>query len=441
MKELLTRSATELGALLRRREVSSEELTRLYCDRIAEHDAALSSFVSVTARAALRAARAIDRRRDASLPFAGVPIAVKDLHLARGTFSRFGSRAFRYLWSPVDDTTVRAIRAAGFVILGKLATSEMGVLPVTEPDIHPPTRNPWRTGLTSGGSSGGSGAAVAARLVPIAEGSDGGGSIRIPAAFCHLYGFKASRGALPNPFARVDPIGLASVGPLTHTVEDAAGFLDALKGRPLRKLVDNTARLRVRFTTRGMLGPTEPAIAACVMTAARALEALGHHVEEGAPVTGSVDEFLPLWERQAANAPVLLESSLQPVTRWLRARGKRHRKADMIPIHRKLERDVLDWFGDVDLWLTPTVGCFPPAVGAWRALDPEATFRAAAPLGQFTALFNLTGQPAASLPLGVSEDGLPVGVQLAARRGQDDLLLALSRQLEQALPWRNRRPP
>src|SRR5690606_18271946 len=151
-----------------------------------------------TARRRDAAARARDDVRGA--PFHGVPIGVKDLNFVRGAFTRMGSRAMRWCWSPVDDRVVAALRRAGFVIVGKLSTSELGAMPVTEPSIHPPTRNPWDRSVSAGGSSGGSGAAVAAGLVPIAQGSDGAGSIRIPAAFCHLYGFKPSRGLVPDAY-------------------------------------------------------------------------------------------------------------------------------------------------------------------------------------------------------------------------------------------------
>src|SRR5262249_26858834 len=151
------------------------------------------AFVQVLDRAALREARERDRSRSRRGPFHGVPIGIKDLNLVRFAFTRMGSRAHRFLWSPIDDVTVARLRRAGFVILGKLATSEFGAMPITEPDIHPPTRNPWNLEHTPGGSSGGSGAAVAADLLPIAEGTDGAGSIRLPSAYCHLYGLKPSR--------------------------------------------------------------------------------------------------------------------------------------------------------------------------------------------------------------------------------------------------------
>ena len=444
MTDLLSASALDLAALVRSRSVSSVELTRFFLDRIARHDGALSSFVSVIAEAALGSARRKDARTSrGDLPaFHGVPIGIKDANFVRGTFTRMGSRAFRWLWSPVDDVTAAALRRGGFVILGKLATSEFGAMPVTEPDIHPPTRNPWALDRTPGGSSGGSGAAVAAGLLPIAQGSDGAGSIRIPSAFCHLYGFKCSRGRLPEPHAATDVFRLTSCGPLAHTVDDAAAMMAVMGDQPPPRPASRVGpRLRIRVATRSPLGPTEPEIEAATLRVARLLESLGHHVEDAPFADGSLDEFMPLWQRLEANIPVLGESLLQPVTRWLREGGRRHAIEDVAARHRALEARVLAGFGDVDLWVTPAVPVLPPKIGAWRDLPPEEAFRQAAQLGPFTAPFNLSGQPAASVPAGVSREGLPIGVQIVGRRDADETVLAVSRELEAAMPWRGRRAP
>src|SRR5262245_30835997 len=231
--EVLSATALEQAALVRTRAISSEELVRLYLDRIDRIDGRLNSFVERFPRRALRDARAKDaagRAGEALPPFHGVPIGIKDLNFVRFAWTRMGSRATLPIFALLDDRTTAGIRRGGFVILGKLATSEVGAMPVTEPDTHPPTRNPWNVWHTSGGSSGGSGAAVAARLLPVAHGSDGAGSIRIPSAFCHLYGLKPSRGRLPNAFGRPDRDVLYTCGPLTRSVEDAAAMLDVMAG-------------------------------------------------------------------------------------------------------------------------------------------------------------------------------------------------------------------
>src|SRR5258708_6249903 len=226
--------ALELARMLRARELSSEDLVLACLESIDAHNARVNAFVDVMRDRALAEARAADKRlrrlTHEAPPFLGVPLAVKDLNLARGSFSRFGSRAFEKFFSPFDDAVVARLRLAGFVIVGKTATSELGTLPVTEPDIHPPTRNPWDLAVTPGGSSGGAGAAVAAGMIPVAQGSDAGGSIRIPASFCGLFGIKPSRGRVENPFGLEDRLLIWSCGPITRTVDDAAAMLDLMSG-------------------------------------------------------------------------------------------------------------------------------------------------------------------------------------------------------------------
>jgi amidase len=445
-------TALEQARALRGRELSSEELTRFYLNRIERDDPELCAFVTVLAEGALRAARSKDRKRSSSseLPvFHGVPLGLKDLVLMRGTPTRLGSRAFRYLVAPIDAPVAKLLRRGGFVIVGKLATSEFGAMPVTEPDIHPPTRNPWNKEHTPGGSSGGSGAAVAAELVPIAHGSDGGGSVRIPAAFCHLFGFKPSSALLGNLHGRVNSLGLATMGPLAHTVEDAAAMLDVMRGRPLCHLepaqdsclaaVKRAPRgLRVHLCTEAMFGEVEPEIRRAVEATARTLEELGHRVESVPMAKGNIEDFLPLWQRMLANVPSISEGMLQPVTQWLRQAGRNLDPTEMQRLKRGLVERVLDFFGDADVLLTPTVPVFPPKVGAYRGMGGEEAFRAISALGCFTAPFNISGQPAASLPAGISALRLPFGVQIVGRQGRDDVVLALAAQLEEALPWRAR---
>lgn len=442
--DLLALSALEQAKLIREGKLSSVELVKLYLDRIDRHDRALGSFVQVLEKDALAAARKKDAApKDRRPMFHGVPTGIKDLNFMRGTFTRMGSRTFKYFYTPIDDVTTAMIRKAGFVILGKLATSELGAMPVTEPDIHHPTRNPWDRQRTSGGSSGGSGSAVAAGLLPIAQASDGAGSIRIPASINGLVGLKVSRNAVPNDYGRIDPIKMITIGPLSRSVDDTAAMLDVMAhprngGSFFLDARHAPGPLNVRFTVRSPLGDSTPEIAAVVRDTAKKLAALGHRVEEGAPPIGELDEVVPIWQRQLARVPFARDSALQPVTRWLRQTGRRFDDAEIMRRAANIAARALAWFGDADLWVTPTMPILPPKIGQWQGLGPEETFKGAAVMGAFTALFNLTGQPAISVPAAVSQDGLPIGVQLVGRVGKDGLVLAVARQLEEELKWVDR---
>jgi amidase len=461
MNEILSKSALAQAKLIATGELSSEELTRLYLDRIARLDPALHAFTDVFRRRALVSARVKDARRrfrrTPPQPFDGIPIGIKDLNFVRGAPTRWGSRAVPHITLPFDDYNVAKLRDSGFVIVGKLATSELGAMPVTETDLHPPTRNPWDRSRSSGGSSGGSGAALAADLLPIAHGSDGAGSIRIPAAFCHLFGFKPSRGRVRNQFGMKDRNILYTSGPLARTVDDAAAMLDVLAGifdgkphwappppRPFAEMARQAPRrLKIRMSTQSPLGPVHPEIAAAVVAVGQTLATLGHDVAEGALPDGTLEEFLPIWQIQVAQMPVLpwRQSRLQPITRWLADAGKLLKPADVLARQLGIAARLQTALDAADVWLTPTVSQPAPRVGTFSALPPAEAFAQAAQIGAFTAAFNVTGAPAASLPLGLTSDGLPIGVQLGGRLYADGELLALCRQVEEALPWAQRRAP
>src|SRR6185436_15134438 len=246
-----------------------------------------------------------------------VPTAIKDIEHVRGHVTAFGSRAFRWLYAPIDGGTARACRRAGFVLLGKVASSELAILPVID---EPPARNPHHREHYAGGSSGGSAAAVAADLIPIAPGSDGGGSIRIPASFCGLVGWKTSRGALPNPFGALDRVGISVLGPIARTVRDAAALGDVLAGAPRYATAcdERVPPLRVRVLTASSLVDVDPEVAAATAAVARRLAAAGHAVDEAPPMTGEIDEFIPIMARMVAWVPLLpgMARRLQPSTRW-----------------------------------------------------------------------------------------------------------------------------
>ncbi len=449
MRDVLRKSALEQAELIRGGRVSSLELTRAYLERIARLDGKLGAFVYVMEERALAEAKAHDRR-DADLPpFWGVPTAVKDLNAAKGSYTRFGSRAFERLFTPVDDATVAQLRRAGFVIVGKTATSELGALPVTETDIHPPARNPWDVARSPGGSSGGAGAAVAAGLVPIAQGSDGAGSIRIPAALNHLVGIKPSRGRVENSYGADDRHIIYTCGPLARTVRDAAAMLDAMAGlsvgkphwapRPSAPFLElceqRPTKLRLRVVTASRFTETDPEIAEATLRVARLAESLGHEVKDGTAQEGSLEEFLPVWQRLTSEAPVHDWALTQPVTRWLAEKGRHVAPRDVRRLCEAMSARVLEWFGEADAWITPAVAVPPPMVGEWKDLPPDQAFARAARLGAFTAPFNVGGQPAVSIPAGMSSAGHPIGVQLVGRLNDEATILGLARQIEREGSW------
>ncbi len=426
---LATDSALDLAARLRRRELSSVELVRHCLDTIRRANPDLGAFVEVAERRALRDAARADARlaRGDRAPFLGVPTAIKDIEHVRGHFTRMGSRAFRWLYAPLDGGTARACRRAGFVLLGKVATSELAILPIID---EPPARNPHDRERYAGGSSGGSAAAVAANMIPIAPGSDGGGSIRIPASFCGLVGWKTSRGALPNPFGLLDRVGISVLGPIARTARDAAALGGVLAGddRYAGACDDRVPPLRVRVLTRSPLVAVEPEVAAAAAAVARRLAEAGHAVDEAPPMDGAIEEFIPIMARMVANVPLLpgMARRLQPSTIWLHGVGRTVSREAYLAAGERLGRRVRAWFGDADVVVTPTVGRLPPRIGELAGGHGEAAFRAAAPLGAFTAPFNVSGQPAISIPAARSAGGLPIGVQLVGRPGADRTLLALA---------------
>lgn len=438
--------ALEQAARIRDGSLSAESLVDLYLARVAKHDPQVGAFVEVSTETARREAERADRdrRRSRSLgPFHGLPTAMKDLHFVRGTFTRMGSRSWKYLWSPFDDRTTTAMRRAGFVIVGKTATSELALLPIVETAIHPPARNPWNIAHTAGGSSGGAGAAIAAGLVPIAPGSDGAGSIRIPSSLCGLVGLKPSRGLVPHAFEQVDVYRMASIGPMARDVADAAALLDVLAGRTVGGAGSflTAARAQVRRLRLGLLieppmGETTPGIAAQVRAAAEVLKGLGHEIVELPPMRAGLEEFLPIYQHFISRVPAPFESQLQPMTRWFRQQGRSRPVSVPRARYEELSKRALSLFDGVDALITPTIPILPPKVGEFAQLPPEGMFRAISPLGAFTAAWNITGLPALTLPW-ARIDGFPIGVQLVGRHGTDGEVLALARELESVRPASN----
>ncbi len=463
MAELHDLSALEQGALVRRREVSPVELTEHYLERAHRLDD-VGAFVTLTPEVALERARSLAADPEAG-PLHGVPTAIKDLNLTAGVPTAFGSPAFADFVPDVSDAVTLAIEAAGMISLGKTSTPEFGSPCYTEPEGHPAAVTPWDRTRMAGGSSGGAAAAVAAGLVPVAQGSDGGGSIRIPASCCGLFGLKPTRGRISGFPMYGDPVGLATAGPISRTVRDAAAMLDALAGRRagdpswapppsssfLAACDRSPGTLRIATFSEPVIADT-PVDAACleaVVDARRLLEDLGHEVVDvPVPVPAeAVPVFETCWAVLTALSvvPPDREHLLRPLTRWLTDRGRAVSAPDFglaLGAMRRFAAGALEALAPYDAVLTPTLASPPLKVGALRDdADPAADFEAQKAFTPWTSAWNVTGMPAASLPLHWTDDGLPVGVMLAARPAEEELLLSLCAQVEEAAPWIDRKPP
>jgi amidase len=275
--------------------------------------------------------------------------------------------------------------------------------------------------------------------------------VRIPAAFCHLFGFKPSLAHIGNLHGRNNPLGISVMGPLARTVQDAAAMVDVMSGRPdggsediscLAASRREPGKLRVNMLLSSPIGDIDPRIVDATRSFAKTLESLGHTVREIAPVEGTLEEFMPVYRHCVATVPSISEKVLQPVTRWMRRDGRRTTKQEAQAAQASLVDRIQPILEDADVLLSPTVCMGAPKVGAFDAPDdPAAWFASASQVGALTVAFNLTNGPAVSLPMGLLDDGLPFGIQLGARVGADHLLWSLSRQVEDALPWHERHPP
>jgi Asp-tRNA(Asn)/Glu-tRNA(Gln) amidotransferase A subunit family amidase len=457
--ELAFTPALELAARIRAREISPIELTELYLARIERLDPQLNSFVHVDAEGALAAAR---QPREG--PFAGVPIPIKDLTDVAGLPTTYSAKAFARNVPAADAAVVRRIREAGFVVLGKTNTPEFGTIGQTESELNGPCRNPWDLERTPGGSSGGAAAATAAALCPIAHGTDGGGSIRNPASCCGLVGIKPSRGRVsPAPYVP-GSLGLGTSGPIARTVRDAAALLDVMSGRetgdffvapePERPFLAEAerppGRLRVAVTVEPPIEvAVDPACAAAASSAAELLSELGHEVVEAAPPwrsAGLLEHFIRVWQSGPATAGVEDLSVLEPINRALAQDAFASSQPDHVMSVMALQhaaRALTAFWEEVDVVVTPTLALPPVPIGwTWEDTDgdPHAAFARQLLFTPFTPVVNVTGQPAVSLPLHWSEQGLPIGVQLIGGVFAEATLVRLAAQLEEARPWSERRP-
>ena len=465
MSELAFAPALELASLVRTREVSPVDLVGLYLDRIDEHDAKLNAFVTVVADRALAEARASERALgdEHLLPFHGVPISIKDLHDTAGIRTTYSSKAFADNVPDVDTATVRKLKRAGFILIGKTNAPEFGTLPVTESELNGVCRNPWDPSRTPGGSSGGAAAALAAGLCPISQASDGAGSIRIPASCCGVFGLKPARGRVSHaPYTEVGP-GMGTDGPITRTVADAAAMLDLIAGyesgdpywlsppsRPFAAAVGrDPGRLRVGVALEPPIAaPVDPECTAAAAAAAELLDELGHVVEEAEPDWHDellMADFITMWQLVPILAGDPDPAQIEPLNAGLGQMADQTTSAQLARSQIRLmevARRTVGFWDDHDLLLTPTLALPPVEVG-WLSSDPDPGMQLVKSgfFTPFTPLFNLTGQPAVSIPFLWTGAGLPIGVQLVGGPAAEEVLLSVSAQIEAARPWAARRPP
>jgi amidase len=471
MLDLLRKSALELAAAVRSGDLTSRELVESSLDRI-EATSGLNHWTLVDPEGALATADAIgagDGR-----PFAGVPIGIKDLFApVAGLRMAHGSELLGEFTPDHDYGQVRRLKEAGFVIVGKTQTPEFGITPVTNPRRFGPARNPWNPERTTGGSSGGSGGAVACGAVPIAHASDGGGSIRIPAACCGLLGLKPARGRVSMAPGLGDHF-LNTDGVLARTTEDVAALLDLMAGHELGDAtwapppgapfavlaLRDPGRLRIALVTETALEDAvlDPECERGAREAARLLEGLGHYVEEiPSPIPAgevTVGTFTALWAANVAasvahgqivSGNAVSAETIEPLSMWLYEMGMAIPSPAYIgalATSQAIARGIVATWADWDLVLTPALAQRPVTHADIDPCDddPQRTFDKGAEFTPFTPIFNMTGQPAVSVPLFHGDDGLPTGVQLVGPQAGEALLLQVCHQLEQIAPWADRFP-
>ncbi|MFB7850141.1 amidase [Streptomyces sp. NPDC056053] len=466
MTELHDLTALELAAAYARGDTSPTEVVDHLLARIGDGDR-VGAFTTVSAdrarTAAAEAERVLRSADRAGLPrLFGVPTAVKDLEATAGVRTTLGSASFRD-WVPEhDDEIVEVMAGAGLISLGKTTVPEFGAACYTEPEVSAPARSPFDLRRSAAGSSGGAAAAVGARLVPIAQGSDTAGSVRSPASACGVVGLKPSRGLVTAGPAGNDGMGLSVRGPIARTVRDTAAFLDVLTARtgagtvhpPRAGSADGyeracdapVPRLRIALAQGSVSGaPVDPEVAGAAELAARTLAGLGHEVfaRDQAPDPELTEGFRVMFTALVGSRAMALdESSLRPIVRHLLSRSREFTSGELAASIGAVQARARAWalaHADADVVVTPTVTAPPTLVGQLRDdADPAAELAAMTAFTGNTVLANATGFPAISLPLGWSSQGLPLGVSLTAGWGREDLLLGVSASLEEALPWSHR---
>ena len=469
--ELALLDATDQAGLVRKKEVKPIEMVEAAIERIERVNPAINAVVTPM----FDEARAAANGTLPDGPFTGVPFLLKDLLAAyAGVRMASGSAFLRDFVPDHDSELVARYKRAGLIVVGKTNTPEYGIMPTTEPALFGPTKNPWDTTRATGGSSGGSAAAVAAGMVPFAHGNDGGGSIRIPASCCGLFGLKPTRARNPlGPDFGDMFSGLVAEHAITRSVRDSAALLDATSGaelgdpywapppaRPfLQEVGTDPGKLRIAFTTIAPSGsPVHPDCVRAIIDAAKLCADLGHEVVETAPkINGEllVPMFMTLWSAGCtwtidgaalSTKREVTPEQFEPATWALYQMGRQQSGSGyLMALHwlQGASRGVGGFMVDYDVWLTPTLGEPPVTLGSFDATpeNPMAGMARAAQFVPFTPICNITGQPAMSVPLFWNDEGLPIGSHFVGRFGDEATLFRLATQLEAARPWANRRPP
>ncbi|HBE17796.1 MAG TPA: amidase [Cyanobacteria bacterium UBA11149] len=460
--DLAFTSALQQARLIQSKEVSPLELTQLYLERIERFDSRLGSYVTVAADMALAEAKAkteelVNSDISQLPPFFGVPIAIKDLNAVKGLPCTYGTPVLKDKIAPDDEGVVVRIKQAGFIILGKTATSELGSLPYTEPPGFQPTRNPWNLDYTPGGSSGGAAAALAAGLSPIAQASDGGGSIRGPAFCCGLVGLKPTRGRISYAPVGDHQSGIATNGVLSRTVADAAALLDVMSGYIsgdpywlpdpeisfLAASSQTPPQLKIAFSS--TVQPIGAATEVCrnaVQETVDLLTGMGHIVEEGCPdFSGLIEPFKKVWQAGIAAAGIPL-SLLSPMNRWIGEQsGSAGEYLQAVTKMQIVSRQIVGFFSNFDVLVLPTYMYPTIRIGEWADLSPAETLENIIKWIAPCPPFNASGLPAIAIPTGFDSNGIPVGIQLVGKPAAEATLIALAAQLEIAKPWIHQRPP
>lgn len=433
--------ATEMARLVRSRTLDPVELLEASLRRIDALEPRLHAFVAVLERSARDEAERLRARPDLDrLPLAGVPVAVKDNIEIAGEPTTHGSRATSQAPAAADSTIVRRLRDAGAVIVGRTVMPELAIWPFTEPEAFPAPRNPWNVDRTPGGSSGGSAVAVASRMAALAVGSDGGGSIRVPAACCGIVGVKPAPGLVPLADGSAEHWhGLTAFGPLARNVTDAALMLDVLsESHRYRDPVAATSGLRIAVSARHPVFGVRPSreVREVLSNSAAALAAAGHSVATADPRYPMMPtEFTSRWLAGIADDATKVDmAKVEPRTAAMVKRGLRARRKVRPASESPFAKYIEGWLNRCDVLITPVLSSPPVPVGKWSGRGWLSTMLG---VGRwvYTSMWNVAGVAAVAIPAGMTADGLPLGVQLIGAAGSEALLLSVAAQLERANPW------